>query len=124
MKDEKRETFISLIKCFQSSNGQFSPFGNVKISKLEHFRKKGLEKEYLSLSEEEKLSFENIESFFNLLVKYGFKTKENTVLNLYPRCLVCNGETKFQSTLRGYSNTCCKECRNKLREKNLLRDLW
>ena len=120
MKDEKRETFISLIKCFQSSNGKFSPFGHVKISKLEFFRKKGLEKEYLSLTEEEKSSFESTESFFNLLVKYGFKTKENTILNLYPRCLVCNGETKFQSTLRGYSNTCCKECRNKLREKTCL----
>ena len=120
MEDEKRETFISLIKCFQRSDGQFSPFGNVKTSKLEFFRKKGLEKEYLSLTEEEKSSFESTESFFNLLVKYGFKTKENTVLNLYPRCLVCNKETKFQSTLRGYSNTCCKECRNKLREKTCL----
>ena len=120
MKEEKRETFISLIKCFQKSNGKFSPLRNVKISKLEFFRKKGLEKEYLSLTEEEKSSFESTESLFNLLVKYDFKTKENTILNLYPRCLVCNKETKFQSTLRGYSNTCCKECRNKLREKTCL----
>ena len=122
----KSEVFITLIQACSFKNTKlnsisFSMFNQNCIKDPEaYFKKKGLEEEWNTLSIKEKEIFTNEELFFNLLVEYKFKTKENNI-NLYPKCEVCNKPVKFQGLTNGYKATCSKECRS-IKTKNTYKE--
>ena len=122
----KSEVFITLIQACSFKNTKlnsisFSMFNQYCIKDPEaYFKKKGLEEEWNTLSIKEKEIFTNEELFFNLLVEYKFKTKENNI-NLYPNCEVCNKPVKFLGLTNGYKVTCSKECRS-IKTKNTYKE--
>ena len=115
----KSSVFISLIKACQYKNGNFCLF-NRYCSKdpVKFFKSKNLIDEYNSLTGEEQEIFRDANKFFDLLSKYGFKTEENVVRNLYPRCKICGAKTEFIGIQLGYKNTCSDKCAKLLYQKS------
>ena len=115
----KSSVFISLIKACQNKNGNFCLF-NRYCSKdpIKFFKLKNVIDEYNSLSNEEQEIFRDDNKFFDLLSKYGFKTEENVVKNLYPRCKICGTKTEFIGIQLRYKNTCSNKCAKLLSQKS------
>ena len=115
----KSSVFISLIKACQNKNGDFNLFNRCCVKDpVKFFKLKNVIDEYNSLSNEEQEIFRDDNKFFDLLSKYGFKTEENVVKNLYPRCKICGTKTEFIGIQSGYKNTCSDECAKLLYQKS------
>ena len=115
----KSSVFISLIKACQYKNGNFCLFNRYCAKDpVKFFKSKNLIDEYNSLTDEEQEIFRDDNKFFDLLSKYGFKTEENVVRNLYPRCKICGAKTEFIGIQLGYKNTCSDECVKLLYQKS------
>ena len=115
----KSSVFISLIKACQNKNGDFNLFNRCCVKDpVKFFKLKNVIDEYNSLSNEEQEIFRDDNKFFDLLSKYGFKTEENVVKNLYPRCKICGAKTEFIGIQLGYKNTCSDECAKLLYQKS------
>ena len=115
----KSSVFISLIKACQNKNGDFNLFNRCCVKDpVKFFKLKNVIDEYNSLSNEEQEIFRDDNKFFDLLSKYGFKTEENVVRNLYPRCKICGAKTEFIVIQLGYKNTCSDECVKLLYQKS------
>ena len=115
----KSSVFISLIKACQNKNGNFCLFNRYCAKDpIKFFKSKNLIDEYNSLTGEEQEIFRDDNKFFDLLSKYGFKTEENVVRNLYPRCKICGAKTEFIGIQLGYKNTCSDECVKLLYQKS------
>ena len=117
----KSSVFISLIKACQNKNGNFCLFNRYCAKDpIKFFKSKNLIDEYNSLTGEEQEIFRDDNKFFDLLSKYGFKTEENVVKNLYPRCKICGTKTEFINIQSGYKNTCSDECAKLLSQKSCI----
>ena len=117
----KSSVFISLIKACQYKNGNFCLFNRYCAKDpIKFFKSKNLIDEYNSLSNEEQEIFRDDNKFFDLLSKYGFKTEENVVKNLYPRCKICGAKTEFIDIQLGYKNTCSDKCAKLLSQKSCI----
>ena len=119
----KKEIAIKLIQATQNKQKGFNPFKQFCIKDPEkYFKKKGLEKEFDSLSIEEKEIFKDEQLFFKIICEYGFFTPKE----LYQennKCLGCGKETKFLGLSRGYRKTCGDlECVNKVRKRD--KEFW
>ena len=115
----KSSVFISLIKACQNKNGDFNLFNRCCVKDpVKFFKLKNVIDEYNSLTGEEQKIFRDDNKFFDLLSKYGFKTEENVVKNLYPRCKICGTKTEFIGIQSGYKNTCSDECAKLLYQKS------
>ena len=117
----KSNLFIPLIKACQRIDGAFGVFKQhcMKDPKS-FFEKKNLSNEYNSLTDEEKEIFTDEIKFFNLLVKYGFKTEENIIQNLIPKYKGCGKPTTFINIVSGYKNVCSKKCIRVLIQKTCM----
>ena len=119
----KKEIAIKLIQATQNKQKGFNPFKQFCIKDPEkYFKKKGLEKEFDSLSIEEKQIFKDEQKFFKIICEYGFFTPKE----LYQennKCLGCGKETKFLGLSTGYRKTCgALECVNKVRKRD--KEFW
>ena len=92
----KSNLFIPLIKACQSKNGNFWLFNRYCAKDpIKFFKLKNVIDEYSSLTDEEQEIFRDDNKFFDLLVKYGFKTEENVVQNLYSKCKICGAKNRI-----------------------------
>ena len=119
----KKEIAIKLIQATQNKQKGFNPFKQSCIKDPEkYFKKKGLEKEFNSLSMEEKEIFKDEQKFFKIICEYDFFIpKESYQEN--NKCLGCGKETKFLGLSTGYRKTCgALECVNKVRKRD--KEFW
>ena len=118
----KSEIFIELIKSCKRKDGSYGTFTRYCLSNpREFFKRKGLEGIFSLLDEEDQNMFSDQELFFQLLIKYSDYSKKCS--NVTPQCKICGNKVDFMQPLRGYKNTCCKEC-SKEYQKQIVLELY
>ena len=114
----KSEIIYALVLSCINNAGHFTQFSAKCIKNPEKFfASKKLLEEYNSLDDEEKSIFSSKQKFFDKLVEYGFKTRDNVWLSSIGKCIICGNPTEFISFDNGYKVCCSSECSNLLRKQ-------
>ena len=116
----KSEIIYQLVLSCINNAGHFTQFSAKCIKNPEKFfASKKLLEEYNSLDDEEKSIFSSKQKFFDKLVEYGFKTRDNVKSKSTDgKCIICGNPTEFISFDCGYKVCCSSECSNLLRKQN------
>ena len=115
----KSEIIYQLVLSCINNAGHFTQFSAKCIKNPEKFfASKKLLEEYNSLDDEEKSIFSSKQKFFDKLVEYGFKTRDNVrSKSTNGKCIICGDPTEFISFDCGYKVCCSSECSNLLRKQ-------
>ena len=110
--------YVLVLSCINNA-GHFTQFSAKCIRNPEKFfASKKLLEEYNSLDDEEKSIFSSKQKFFDKLVEYGFKTRDNVKSKSTDgKCIICGNPTEFISFDCGYKVCCSSECSNLLRKQ-------